>query len=230
MTDPTTEERLQRLEQKYAALEHDIERLEAVNDIQRLLGRYEAIHNPTDINRSWEFFARHTAGTWMEISDWGFFEGFDLIKEVWSAMNHQEMTFGTIFEHDLATPIVQVAGDGQTAKGTWCSPGYETHRHPDGSLEPVWCWGKYAIDFVKENGEWRFWHFKWFRTFMIPFDKSWVEAGLRPSMRHELGKPSRFHRPYTPDTAALSIPPAPAAYETWTDEESDWQYRAAERI
>jgi hypothetical protein len=229
MAAKSVEERLRVLEEKNAALEHEVMRLRAINEIQNLLGRYEAIHNPTDIHRSWEFFARHTPGTWMEISDWGWFEGFDLIKQVWTGMNDPSRAVGTIFEHDLATPVIQVAGDGNTAKGTWCSPGYETHLHPDGTREPVWCWGKYAIDFVKEDGEWRFWHFKWFRTFMIPFDTSWVDAPPRPSMRHEAGKPSQYHRPYRPDSVAVSIPPAPAPYATWTADDAGWQFRPADK-
>lgn len=247
MADKSIEERLRLLEERNAALEREVVRLRDVHEIQNLLGRYEAIHNPTDIHRSWEFFARHTPGTWMEVSDWGLFEGFELIKQVWSGMNDPERAVGTIFEHDLATPIVQVAADGKTAKGTWCSPGYETHlwsgdddlvapgttpdaaRHKERKLEPVWCWGKYAIDFVKEDGEWRFWHFKWFRTFMIPFDTSWVDAPLRPSMRHHVGRPSQYHKPYTPESIAVSIPPAPAPYETWADEDDGWQFRPANK-
>ena len=231
MEKVSIEERLRLLEEKNVSLEHELMRLQSVHEIQNLLGRYEAIHNPTDLNRSWEFFARHTADTWMEVSDWGRFNGFALIKQLWSGMNDREMAIGTIFEHDLATPVIEVAADGMTAKGTWCSPGYETHLHKeDGSREAVWCWGKYAIDFVKEDGVWRFWHFKWFRTFMIPFHQSWVEAPLRPSMRNKLGEPSHYHHPYTPDSVALSIPPAPEPYETWTPDQIGWQFREPKNI
>ena len=25
-----------------------------------------------------------------------------------------------------------------------------------------WCWCKYGVDFLKQDGEWRIWHFRWF--------------------------------------------------------------------
>ena len=48
------------VEQRLAQLEHEIMRLQAINEIQNLIGKYESIHNVTDVWRSWEIFARHT--------------------------------------------------------------------------------------------------------------------------------------------------------------------------
>ena len=60
---------------------------------------------------------------------------------------------GSIFFHTLATPCIQVAGDGKTAKVTWASPGFEADcgkNVMDGSDHmAVWCWGKYGVDFIK---------------------------------------------------------------------------------
>jgi hypothetical protein len=51
-----------------------------------------------------------------------------------------------IAEHCLTSPVIQVAKDGKTAKAIWFSPGVEGNQ---------WAYGKYAIDFVKEDGQWK---------------------------------------------------------------------------
>ncbi|MDB9822225.1 nuclear transport factor 2 family protein [Deltaproteobacteria bacterium] len=63
--------------------------------------------------------------------------------------------------HTNTTPIIEVAGDGMTAKGIWYSPGIsQSVMINDGKAETRggWFWEKYAADFVKEDGEWKLWH------------------------------------------------------------------------
>ena len=133
------------LEQRIALLEHEIKRLQAINEIQNVIGKYESIHNARDAHRSWELFAQHTPDTWMEISNWGMFEGIEEIKRVWQGMDPKgEPNAGAIFEHDLATPVIVVAKDCQTARATWMSPGHESAAQGmDGKEMCCWCWGIY---------------------------------------------------------------------------------------
>ena len=64
--------------------------------------------------------------------------------------------------HTQETPVIEVAGDGKTAKGIWYSIGLAVNGNvsADGqaSISTGWMWEKYAVDFVKEDGEWRIWH------------------------------------------------------------------------
>jgi len=142
---------------------------------------------------------------------------------------------GVLFEHPLATPIIEVAKDGKTAKAYWVSLGHET-KPRDGKMTAHWCWGKYAVDFVKEDGQWRIWHFKWFRGFITPYDTSWVDRPREPELErhivcpnHNL-KPSEYHRPYFINQIAESIPAAPYPYETWREEDKDWHLRPTEKV
>jgi|WetSurSiteA1Bulk_404760.scaffolds.fasta_scaffold128308_2 hypothetical protein len=95
------------------------------------------IHNNSDIGKSWELFAQHTPDTWAELGTWGRFEGIEEIKKLFASMQSflpgQHGAKGLMFWHDLATPIIEVAKDGNTAKATWRSPGHET-RPGDGKL------------------------------------------------------------------------------------------------
>jgi hypothetical protein len=134
-----------------------------------------------------------------------------------------------MWEHDLATPTIVVAGDCKTAKATWTSPGHETKppKLEDTNVQANWCWGKYAVDFVKEDGIWRIWHFKWFRTFLTPFGTSWTDRAKEPELTKYvtlecIKKPSTYHKPYFVDEVVEAIPPAPQPYETWTDKDAYW--------
>jgi len=64
--------------------------------------------------------------------------------------------------HTQETPVIEVAGDGKTAKGIWYSIGLAVRGSvaPDGttSTSTQWMWEKYAVDFIKEDGEWKIWH------------------------------------------------------------------------
>ncbi len=64
--------------------------------------------------------------------------------------------------HSLMTPLIYVAEDGETAQGMWHSPGQITFSEPGGDGLPeghcMWMYERYAVDFIKENGEWKIWH------------------------------------------------------------------------
>lgn len=64
--------------------------------------------------------------------------------------------------HTQETPVIEVAGDGKTAKMLCYSIGLSVQGSigEDGteSKRSMWMWEKYAVDFVKENGEWKIWH------------------------------------------------------------------------
>jgi hypothetical protein len=67
--------------------------------------------------------------------------------------------------HTQSTAVIEVAGDGKTAKGIWESPGLHfTAQVKDGKITKSgsWFWEKYGADFVKEDGKWKIWHISMF--------------------------------------------------------------------
>jgi hypothetical protein len=64
--------------------------------------------------------------------------------------------------HTQETPVIEVAGDGKTAKGLWYSVGQSVRgtTTADGktSVSTGWMWEKYGCDFIKEDGKWKIWH------------------------------------------------------------------------
>lgn len=245
------------VEDRIASLEHEVMRLQAINEIENLMGRYEAIHMGKYVQKTWELYARHTPNTWMDIADWGVFVGIDSIKRAWtqgtigvvgsvndeSAGGMQPPQAGrgappaaegqaggqgrppggmkTLAEHPLTTPVIQVAGDGLTAKALWWSPGMERGG---------WAYGKYGVDFVKEDGVWKIWHLKWFRIFITPYDQSYTESQDPTATGDRIpDKPVRYHKPFNSDKwTGEPIPPAPKPYDTWTDTDEDWMFNMDE--
>ena len=209
------------LEERMASLEKEIERLQAVTEIQNLVGRYAVVHTPKTMAKSWELFALKQPDVSVEIAMWGVYVGGEKIKKLYATMGEGTPIPGTMFEHQFTTPIIEVARDGQTAKGLWFSPGHETPP-VEGKPEARWCWGKYGADFIKEDGEWKIWHFHFYDTFMIPYDRSWVdtpqpsidvapetEAGLRAD------KPATRRSTYFPTDIREPMPWWPEPYQTW---------------
>jgi len=57
--------------------------------------------------------------------------------------------------HLLASPVIEVAEDGQSAKGLWYTPGciFST-LNPQKAKEGMWMWERYGADFILENNKW----------------------------------------------------------------------------
>jgi len=199
-------------------MQHEIERLQAYVEIQNLVGRYEVIHTPATERQSPTLFALKQPDVSVEIAMWGKFTGAEKVRKMYREAEEGKPMPGSMFEHHLCTPIIQVAADGTTAKGLWFSPGHETTPDEKGNLIPHWCWGKFGADFIKEDGQWKIWHYHWYDTFMCPYDKSWVET-RQPAigeLRHpDADLPPTSRSTYFKDLVRQPIPEYPEPYETW---------------
>lgn len=67
---------------------------------------------------------------------------------------------GDLVIHTLTTPYIEIAGDGRTAKGVWMSVGLASRAGNNGQPQYNWFWEKFGVDFVKEHGDWKIWHFQ----------------------------------------------------------------------
>jgi hypothetical protein len=89
---------------------------------------------------------------------------------------------GKLILHCTTTPVIDIAGDDETAKGLWTMTGLEsgltdpevaeglpgyffTPGEVDGKkVWAHWVWCKYGVDFLKQDGAWRIWHFRCFEV------------------------------------------------------------------
>jgi len=57
--------------------------------------------------------------------------------------------------HFTVSPVIEVAEDGQSAKGLWYTPGFiYSTLNPQQAREGTWIWERYGVDFIYEDGRW----------------------------------------------------------------------------
>lgn len=83
---------------------------------------------------------------------------------------------GAMTVHALDTCVLEVAGDGQTARGCWFSPGHETKVDPaTAKAKALWVWQKYCTDFILEDGVWKIWKMHVYPLFKADYYTCWTE-------------------------------------------------------
>jgi hypothetical protein len=98
--------------------------------------------------------------------NWGWYQGINALEDYYvkkfearldaqkEANGAAERGVGNLYAHPVTTPYVEVARDGQSARGLWYSIAQETWATKDGA-DARWILEKIAVDFMKEEGEWR---------------------------------------------------------------------------
>jgi hypothetical protein len=211
-----------------------IERLEAARTIENILARYVNYHSASMQEETVELFAKKTPGIRL-IFNGDVYEGYEGVKLHFlerMANAEQDLT-GRLYAHDLLTPLIEVAKDGQTAKTLFSTHGVETGHDKDGNLISLWSWAKYRFDFVKEDGEWKIYRLDLHTTFLTPYaGKGWTKEpcydiiGNAPDDFAKLNKPHAVTEvPYKPLSLTSPdcdihnlIPAPPLPYDTWDED------------
>jgi hypothetical protein len=238
------EARIDGLEARKKACLHELKRASAAHEVANLMAKFmlwQCRHDDPDLpsmRDAWKLFADRSDCT-LEIEDWGVYKSIGHIRKWFEKFGAVRPYEGVMFTHTLTSPAIVVAGDGQTARAIWQSPGHETDPRigPDGGSEdskPVaaWVWGRVEAAFIKERGTWKIWHYHFYLTFRSPFYTAWSDnyataiqtGGPRNNPaynKYDLPEPdgeTSFHNPYTAVSQLIPVPDCPAPYETWTDE------------
>lgn len=133
---------------------------------------------------------------------------------------------GNMGFHMLTTPIIEIAEDGKTAKGMWYTPGFGTHfNDKTGQWEAEWANEKYAVDFIREDGKWKIWHFCVYRDFSTPFNKSWVDTAEGKRLAGTDGLPTGLNPDLPPPAGSepfstrriWQLPRPPQPYRTFSE-------------
>lgn len=163
-------------------------------------------------------FAQKTPGVSLEIEDSGVYEGLESVKRFWTTIFSEKshMTEGFMAIHMTLNPLIEINKQGTRARGLWHSHGFATMRTPRG-LIPFLCLGKYDMEYVREDGQWKILKFVYRLTFMSPYDKGWVEepqgASIAASPLNSPDKPTTYHMPYNKDRVNIMQPPPPPPYK-----------------
>ena len=207
---------------KTLTAEEKIQRAYDVLQIKNVMARHAYLHAASRHDIEMETLWSHKK----ENVSWGNMAGFQIGRDVvWDyyVRPHVGVTPepGCMFMHTLTTPIIEIAEDGETAQAMWYTPGYGTGGPGGGEPSGNWMYERYAIDFVKEDGEWKIWHFFVGTDFAYEAGTEYSENGPGgpppaegPAPRGVLRVPGI----YTSKYGWSPYPHVPHPYETWTPE------------
>jgi hypothetical protein len=195
-----------------------------------MMGRYVWMHEVQRDPELIEMFATSRPDVSWEVAHLGLYMGKEAVKEILDQHGAPGGTPapGTLFLHTLTTPVIEIAEDGQTAKGVWHSPGAETLNDPQtGKLRGFWAWTKYACDFIKEDGKWKILHYHVYRTFLTPADMNYTEDYESKFLTKAMGgatqkvsanrQPTSYDNPFTTTYVPELVPAPPVPYRTLSE-------------
>ena len=206
-------------------LEERLERIEAVRNIKNLVSSYAYYYAAGQFDRLEELFARHTPGVRIVMSDWGAWEGTEGVHRFYGYMKHRAGDrVGLLSQHCFTVPVIEVAGDGQTATCLWVVPGILAAPQAGEAPTAAWNWAKVGMVLTREDGQWRFLRFHLYELLQFPFEGGMAEikAPAKPDIPAQF-KPDRTDvkdYQYTAWSGPVYIPVPPAPYEHYAADET----------
>ncbi len=184
------EARIARLESLIAEVDAKAQSAKDRAAVENVFAQYMYLHNAfrdADIIDLW--VAKDTPGIRAQYSNNGIYTTWDSVTYY-----HRDRPApkGKLVLHFLTTPMIEVAEDGNTAKGLWIASGIESgltdpevaKKAPEYMYDAqtvdgkrVWqhiVYLKYGIDFLKQDGKWKIWHFHCFEVARSPFSLGWI--------------------------------------------------------
>ena len=211
---------LQQLEAEIKKLKEQVAEAARAKDyieIWKLQSRYAHLYHIGKMSEVPLLFAQKTPGVNMEIEDSGVYEGIESITRFWNTVfsDKRSRSPGNLALHMTVNPVIEINKAGTMAKGVWHSHGFCSFVG-GGSYKQFLCLGKYDMEYVKEDGQWKIFKFAYRMTFMCPYEKGWVEepvgASIAGSPENIPDKPTTFFMPYSRYRINVMQPPPPEPY------------------
>lgn len=209
------------------AQEMEIARVEAEIDVMNLASEFTLRIKGGEFERAYKCFALETPGVCAELSGIGIYEGPDALKAYYVDYLPKIAGGEGCFKlNHICTPVVEVARDGQTARGMWLSVGMEALKREDlAGMYPdplsVWVFGTWCMEFVQENGVWKIWHLQIFDEVQTVYEKGWSETADSPIPRDPglppVSKASTRHNPFHTGRKPVLHAEPPVPYPTYAD-------------
>lgn len=216
-TDDTT--------QQMADLERRIARTEARGAVENVFSTYMYLHNAFRDEEIIDLWVKPgTPGIRAQYSNLGVYTTWESVT---AYHRGRPAPPGKLILHYTMMPVIEVAGDGETARGLWLMNGLESGltdpavagNIPDFFFEPDevdgkrvwahWVWCEYGVDFLKQDGEWKIWHFRCLEIARATHSRNWIDFASRDAAAFdkdlmyfgEDGKPTFMPAPDGPATA-----------------------------
>lgn len=216
--------------------ESRLARLEARAELENLMGKYCHLLFAGEGGRIMDELWASGNGVSIEIGASGRYVSREKVATYYEK-DHIEGAFTLLLP---VTPVIETAGDGQSAKGLWFVAGLEsdagdlgggapadeerralfTSKTPEGCAYRAECTvQKLAADFILEGGEWKILHLHQYDGLRFPCGSDWVQFArtrfATDGMR--LDAMFRSNRPFKEDEPPENLASEPTV--------SHWQYR-----
>ena len=148
--------------------------------------------------------------------NWGYYVGMDAISNYYVVSHYEQrkaelaayhaadpsvslseenLGYGSGQMHPVNTPVVEIAGDGKTARGLWYSVGHDTIGRPGGNSDALWQSEVIGADFVLEGDQWKIWHLVIATDFSLQAGEAFDEQPVYPEpgtdpIENEFGTPT----------------------------------------
>lgn len=227
-------------------------RWEDVREIENLMGRRSFYSMIRQDDKIWkEYWCKKAPDPCLGFND-GYYKGYEALEAYFKGVHDRialqteliqkakpeklggkslEEIFGvgSLVCGNLTTPLIELAEDGQTAKGLWYVMGEDAELCPSGPI----ChhsWGRVGVDFVKEDGAWKIWHMVFAEDIWCPTGTSWGNpppasppeadprfAALADFKMPEPNVPMQVHELYHEKRPLKPFPALPVPYATFAD-------------
>lgn len=185
------------MKKKFTA-EELISRWEDVRAIENLMGRRSFYGLLGQNDKIWrEYWCKETEDPCIGFNT-GYYKGYDAIGEYFEALHRftlrqtelvqaafpdklghktQEELYnvGNLICTNITTPLIELAEDGNTAKGLWYVMGTDFFVGASGP-ESWHSWGRLGVDFIRETDGWKIWHMIFAEDLHCPTGSSWANA------------------------------------------------------
>jgi len=204
---------LKQLEAEVTKLKKQVEENARAGDyieIWKLQSRYAHLYHIGRMSEVPGLFAQKTPGVSLEIEDSGVYEGIESITRFWNTVFSDERfrSPGHLALHMTVNPVIEINKERNKARGVWHSHGFCAFVG-GGQYKQFLCLGKYDMEYVKEDGQWKIFKFAYRLTFMCPYEKGWVEEPVAASIA---GNPANIPDKHSRYRINVMQPPPPQPY------------------
>ena len=226
-------------------------RWEDIREIENLIGKRTFYTMLGNTDKIWQdFWCRKAPDPSMGFN-YGYYQGYDAIAGWFQAQKNyitqqtelvqaaypeklggrslaEILNVGNLNCENVSTPLIELAGDGQTAKGIWYVMGTDLKVGPSGQ-ESSYSWGRLGVDFIKEDGAWKIWHTVFAQDLWTPTGESWgqqehaqkpVDPRFAPLLDFQFPEPNvpmQLHARFHAGRRQAAFPTLPVPYETFSD-------------
>jgi hypothetical protein len=203
-------------------LSREVARLQDVSEIKRLQRAWGYYIETAQWDQAADLFADDAS---IEMGLDGVYRGKARVHAYLYALGggRTGLAAGELNEQLVIQPVIDVAEDGQSAKGRWRRL-MLLGRHGQSAS---WGEGPFEIEYVRQGGVWKIRSLHWYQTYVVPYKGGWVAnadengakhvaAALRPDAPPTESYPTwpGVYRPayHYPNPASVAAPaPAPAS-------------------